>query len=72
MAHHVSQANVNRQRIKTVSLWSLQKTANAILFAFKNVADPVSVHLKDIYFSRQQGMALGLYDTLSIPFGVDV
>ena len=72
MAHHVSQANVNRQRIKTVSLWSLQKTANAILFAFKNVADPVSVHLKDIYFSRQLGMALGLYDTLSIPFGVDV
>jgi len=71
MAHHVSQANMNRQRMKTVSLWSLQKTANAILFAFRNVADPVSVHLKDIHFGRQQGMMLGLYDTLTIPFGVD-
>jgi len=49
----------------------LAEDRNAILVAFKNVADPVSVHVKDIHFSRQQGMMLGLYDTLTIPFGVD-
>jgi len=71
MAHHVSQANMNHQRMKTVSLWSLQKTANAILLTFKSIADPVAVHLKDIHFNRQQEMMLGLYDTLTVPFGVD-
>ncbi|KXN90943.1 Mitochondrial distribution and morphology protein 31 [Leucoagaricus sp. SymC.cos] len=72
MAYHVSQANMNRQRIKTVSLWSLQKTANAILSALRNIADPLSVHLKEVYLTGQQGMALGLYDTMSIPLGVDL
>lgn len=72
MAYHVGQANMNRQRIKTVSLWSLQKTASAILSALKNIADPVSAHLKEVYLTGQQGMALGLYDTMSVPLGVDV
>jgi distribution and morphology protein 31 len=71
MAYHVSQANMNRQRIKTVSLWSLQKTASAILSALKNVADPVSAHLKEVYLNGKQGAALGLYD-MSVPLGVDV
>lgn len=72
MAYHVSQANMNRQRIKTVSLWSLQKTANAILSALKNIADPVPAHLKEVYFNGHSGMALGLYDTFSVPLGVDL
>ncbi len=63
---------MNRQRIKTVSLWSLQKTASAILSALKNVADPVSSHLKEVYLSGQQGLALGFIDTTPAPIGMDV
>lgn len=53
LAHHVSQAGMNRQRMKTVSWWSLQVTANAIMSALKNVVDPVSVHLKEVYSASQ-------------------
>ncbi|TFK53652.1 hypothetical protein OE88DRAFT_1655867 [Heliocybe sulcata] len=47
LAYHVSQANFNR-RIKTVSLWSLQKTAAAVLSTIRTMVDPVSVHLKEV------------------------
>ena len=43
-AYHVTQANFNH-RVKTVSLWTLQMTASAVLAALRNVVDPVSVQL---------------------------
>lgn len=58
---------MNRQRIRTVSLWSLQMTANAILSALKNIADPVSAHLKEVYLTGQQGMSIEFYDSIPIP-----
>ncbi|KAF5316914.1 hypothetical protein D9611_003855 [Ephemerocybe angulata] len=61
LAHHVSQAAMNRHRMKTVSWWSLQITANAILGALKNVVDPVSAHLKEAYAARQAAAA-AMYD----------
>ncbi|EKM80591.1 hypothetical protein AGABI1DRAFT_119189 [Agaricus bisporus var. burnettii JB137-S8] len=67
LAYHVSQSNMNRQRIRTVSLWSLQMTANAILSALKNIADPVSAHLKEVYLTGQQGMSIEFYDSIPIP-----
>ncbi|KAL0577508.1 Mitochondrial distribution and morphology protein 31, mitochondrial precursor [Marasmius crinis-equi] len=48
LAHHVTQANFNR-RIKTVSVWSLQKTANAVLSALRHLADPMSARLRETY-----------------------
>jgi distribution and morphology protein 31 len=48
LAHHVTQANMNR-RIKTVGVWSLQMTASAVLSALRNVVDPVSVSVKELY-----------------------
>ncbi|KAA1474005.1 hypothetical protein DENSPDRAFT_780644 [Dentipellis sp. KUC8613] len=48
LAYHVTQANFNH-RIKTVSLWSLQMTAGAVLSAIRNVVDPVAVQLRDLY-----------------------
>lgn len=43
-AYHVTQANFNH-RVKTVSLWTLQMTASAVLAALRNVVDPVSTTL---------------------------
>ncbi|EJD52750.1 hypothetical protein AURDEDRAFT_82446 [Auricularia subglabra TFB-10046 SS5] len=54
IAYHVTH-NLNR-RVKTVSLWGLQVTAQAIVAALRNIVDPVSVHLRDVYLSG------GLYD----------
>ncbi|KAF8585949.1 mitochondrial distribution and morphology protein family 31/32 [Ramaria rubella] len=48
LAHHVTHANLNR-RIKTVSLWSLQMTANATLTALRNIVD--SSHFQTLYSS---------------------
>ncbi|TFY82791.1 hypothetical protein EWM64_g1220 [Hericium alpestre] len=48
LAYHVTQANFNH-RIKTVSLWSLQMTASAVLSALRNMVDPVAVQLRDMY-----------------------
>lgn len=48
LAYHVTQANMNR-RIKTVGVWSLQMTASAVLSALRNVVDPVSVSVKELY-----------------------
>ncbi|KAG2015405.1 mitochondrial distribution and morphology protein 31 [Coprinopsis cinerea AmutBmut pab1-1] len=47
MAHHVSQSAMNRQRMKTVSWWSLQMTASAIISALRTMVDPVSAQLKE-------------------------
>ncbi|KAF8813875.1 hypothetical protein BYT27DRAFT_7180650 [Phlegmacium glaucopus] len=49
LAYHVSQATMNRRRMKTVSLWSLQMTAGAVLSALRNSIDPMSVQLKEAY-----------------------
>lgn len=51
LAYHVTQATMNRQRMKTVSLWSLQMTASAILAALRNTVDPVSLHFKEAYLN---------------------
>lgn len=58
LAYHVSQSALNRQRMKTVSLWSLQMTASAILSALRNAVDPISHHLKDAYMN-----SASMYDT---------
>lgn len=57
LAYHVTQATMNRQRMKAVSLWSLQMTASAILAALRNAVDPVSLHFKEAYLNGR-----GLYD----------
>ncbi|KAL0956786.1 hypothetical protein HGRIS_002905 [Hohenbuehelia grisea] len=61
LAFHVAQVNMNR-RIKTVSIWSLQMTASAILSALRNAVDPVSAHFKDVYLNSQ-----AFYDLHSTP-----
>jgi distribution and morphology protein 31 len=49
LAYHVSQVNLNR-RVKAVSMWSLQMTASAVLSALRNLVDPVSVQVRDLYY----------------------
>jgi distribution and morphology protein 31 len=49
LAYHVSQAAMNRRRMKTVSLWSLQMTVGAVLSALRNSIDPMSAQLKETY-----------------------
>ena len=51
LAHHVTQANMNR-RIKAVSMWSLQMIASAALTTLRNVADPLSAAIKEAYANR--------------------
>ncbi|EDR11933.1 uncharacterized protein LACBIDRAFT_247098 [Laccaria bicolor S238N-H82] len=68
LAYHVSQSAMNRQRMRTVSLWSLQMTASAALSALRNVVDPFSAHLKEVYLKSHP--MRGLYET--IPMGPDV
>ena len=46
-AYHVTQANFNH-RVKTVSLWTLQMTAGAVLTALRNVVDSASMQRWDI------------------------
>ncbi|KAF7297641.1 hypothetical protein MKEN_01387200 [Mycena kentingensis (nom. inval.)] len=48
MAYHVAQANLNR-RIKTVSLWSLQMTASAVLGTLRTLVDPMSARVREVY-----------------------
>ncbi|TRM69988.1 mitochondrial distribution and morphology protein family 31/32 [Schizophyllum amplum] len=48
LAYHVGQANMNK-RIKTVGLWSVQMTANAVLSALRRAIDPISTHLRETY-----------------------
>ena len=47
LAYHVTQANFDR-RVRTVGLWSLQKTIGAALSAMKTVMQPMSVYLKEL------------------------
>jgi distribution and morphology protein 31 len=47
LAYHVTQTNMNR-RIKAVTSWSLQMTTQAIMNALRNIADPVSAHLREL------------------------
>lgn len=43
--------------MKTVSLWSLQMTASAVLSALRNVVDPVSLNFKEAYLNGQSALA---------------
>jgi len=71
LAHHVTQANMNR-RIKTVSIWSLQMTASAVLSALRNVVDPLTANFKESYANRLKEASssingqtlIALYDTI--------
>ncbi|KAJ7451796.1 mitochondrial distribution and morphology protein family 31/32 [Mycena galericulata] len=56
MAYHVTQANMNR-RLKTVSLWSLQMTAGALLSTLRTFVDPVSARVREAYLNGR-----GLYE----------
>ncbi|KAJ3995096.1 mitochondrial distribution and morphology proteins-domain-containing protein [Lentinula boryana] len=53
LAFHVTQANFNR-RVKTVSVWSLHMTASAVLSAFRNLVDPVSIRIREAYLRSQE------------------
>jgi hypothetical protein len=76
LAYHVTQTNMNR-RIKTVSIWSLQMTASAVLSALRNVVDPLSATVKEAYANRlreasanSNGQALGaLYGAVRVVSG---
>lgn len=59
LAFHVTQANMNR-RIKTVSLWSLQMTASAVLSTLRNLVDPMSTQFRGVYNGN------GLTDVIQI------
>ncbi|KAH9994030.1 mitochondrial distribution and morphology proteins-domain-containing protein [Russula vinacea] len=67
-AYHVTQANFNH-RVKTVSLWSLQMTASAVLAALRNVVDPVSVQVRDLYQDAAVVLDVGSADALGAPVG---
>ncbi|KLO16895.1 mitochondrial distribution and morphology protein family 31/32 [Schizopora paradoxa] len=47
LAYHVTVANFNR-RVKTVSLWSLQKTASAALSTLQTIMTPMSAYLQEL------------------------
>ncbi|KAH9998480.1 mitochondrial distribution and morphology protein family 31/32 [Russula compacta] len=65
-AYHVAQANFNH-RVKTVSLWSLQMTASAVLATLRNVVDPVSVQVRDLYQEAAAVLDVGGADALGAP-----
>lgn len=67
-AYHVTQANFNH-RVKTVSLWSLQLTASAVLAALRSVVDPISVQVRDLYQGAASGLDVGAADALGAPVG---
>lgn len=47
LAYHVTSQNMNR-RIKAVSTWSLQMTAQAVINALRNIVDPVSAYMREM------------------------
>ncbi|KAJ7141342.1 mitochondrial distribution and morphology proteins-domain-containing protein [Mycena epipterygia] len=53
MAYHVTQANMNR-RLKTVSLWSLQMTAGAMLSTLRTLVDPMSARVREAYLNGRR------------------
>lgn len=66
LAYHVSQATMNRRRMKTVSLWSLQMTAGAVLSALRNSIDPMSVQLKEAYAHSSGQIQTKFHDVLPL------
>lgn len=69
LAYHVSQSAMNRQRIKTVGLWSLQRTASAVLSTIRNALHPGFAQLREAYMNGSfgpdvvgLGLGLGLYE----------
>ncbi|TFK70578.1 hypothetical protein BDN72DRAFT_795132 [Pluteus cervinus] len=62
LAYHVTHSNMARQRIRTVSLWSLQMTASAVLSALKSAMDPMAAQLKEAYSYGQYN----LYDVMNV------
>ncbi|KAJ7646865.1 mitochondrial distribution and morphology protein 31 [Roridomyces roridus] len=58
MAYHVTQANLNR-RLRTVSMWSLQMTAGALLSTLRTLVDPVSARVREAYLSNSRGIGDG-------------
>ena len=67
-AYHVTQANFNH-RVKTVSLWSLQMTASAVLSALRSVVDPISVQVRDLYQDGVSILDVEATDALVAPAG---
>lgn len=59
---------MNSQRIRTVGLWSLQKTASAVLSTLRNVLNPGFAQLHEAYVNgnlgpgMSLGLGLGLYE----------
>ena len=53
LAYHVSQSHMNQQRMKAVSLWSLQKTAAAVMSVLRSMSDPMSAQMKEAYIHGQ-------------------
>ncbi|KAM6502090.1 hypothetical protein JOM56_002067 [Amanita muscaria] len=69
LAYHVSQSTMNRQRIKTVGLWSLQKTASAVLSTIRNALYPGFSQVREAHMNGTLGpdmvglgLGLGLYE----------
>lgn len=57
---------MNRQRMKTVSLWSLQMTAGAVLSALRNSIDPMSAQLKEAYAQGSGQIRTKFYHVLPL------
>ena len=67
------------RRIKTVSIWSLQMTASAVLSALRGVVDPLSATVKEAYANRMREACVDvnhdprglgvLYDAVQITSG---
>ena len=68
LAYHVSQATMNRRRMKTISLWSLQMTASAVLSALRNSIDPMSTQLKEAYAHGSGQIQSNFYHVLPLVF----
>ena len=45
LAHHVSSEVANTKRLKQVSIWGIQRGAEALLDTLRNVVDPVHAQL---------------------------
>ncbi|KIM69649.1 hypothetical protein SCLCIDRAFT_718518 [Scleroderma citrinum Foug A] len=51
LANHVTQVNMNR-RVRVVGMWSLQMTASAMLSALRNMIDPMTAQVRDLYYAN--------------------
>ncbi|CAE6419707.1 unnamed protein product [Rhizoctonia solani] len=48
VAYHVTQANMQR-RLRTVAMWNLHLASRNLITAARNIADPMSAHLRAAY-----------------------